>query len=45
LEDIDRKIEAVELTNDEYLVVFCTDRETPEARAIQLIDGRIRFRE
>jgi hypothetical protein len=43
-EEIRRKIEAVELTNDEYLVVFC-NRETPEARAIELIDGRIRFRE
>jgi len=43
-EEIRRKIEAVELTNDEYLVVFC-NRETPEARAIELIDGRIHFRE
>jgi len=43
-EEIRRKIEAVELTNDEYLLVFC-NRETPEARAIELIDGRIHFRE
>jgi hypothetical protein len=42
-EEIRQKIEAVELTNDEYLVVFC-NRETPEARAIELIDGRIHFR-
>jgi hypothetical protein len=38
------RFEAVELTSDEYLVVFC-NRETPEARAIELIDGRIRLRE
>jgi hypothetical protein len=43
-EEIRRKIEDVELTNDEYLLVFC-NRETPEARAIELIDGRIRLRE
>ena len=43
-EEIRQKIEAVELTNDEYLVIFC-NKDTPEARAVELIDGRIRFRE
>jgi hypothetical protein len=39
-----RKIEAVELTADQFLAVFC-HRDTPEVRAIELIDGRVRFRE
>ena len=43
-EEIRRKFDAIELTNDEYLAVFCK-RETPQARAVELIDGRIRFRE
>ena len=43
-EEIRHKIEAIELTTDQYLAVF-SNRETPQARAIELIDGRIRFRE
>jgi hypothetical protein len=43
-EKIRRKIDAIALSNDEYLAVFCK-RETPQARAIELIDGRVRFRE
>ena len=42
--DNSRKIDAIALTNDEYLAVLCK-RETPQARAIELIDGRVRFRE
>jgi hypothetical protein len=39
-----RKIEAVELTADQFLAVF-GNRDTPQARAIELINGRVRFRE
>jgi hypothetical protein len=39
-----RKIEAVELTADQFLAVF-GDRDTPQARSIELINGRVRFRE
>lgn len=37
-------IDAIKLTSDEYLAVF-SNRETPQARAIELIDGRVRFKE
>ena len=43
-EKIRRKIDAIALTNDEYLAIFCK-KETPQARAIELIDGHVRFRE
>src|SRR5579859_491652 len=43
-EEIRCEIDTIELTNDEYLAVFCK-RETPQARAVELIDRRIRFRE
>ena len=40
-----RKVEAIgELTADQFLAVFC-NRDTPQVRAIELIDGRVRFRE
>ena len=39
-EEIRRKIDVIELTNDKYLAVFCK-RETPQAWVIELIDGRV----
>jgi hypothetical protein len=38
-----QKIEAIELTAAQFLAVF-SNRDSPQARAIELIDGRLRFR-
>jgi hypothetical protein len=38
------KIRDIELTAVQFLAAF-SNREAPQARAIELIDGRVRFRE